>query len=336
MPKAASSPGEPARPQSRNGGVNGQVARVADFQLARILAAMAQTCSERGVANVTVADVVSRSGVSRRTFYDHFLDRKDCFRATLEEALTLASGYVLPAYRAPARWRERMRASLVGLLSFLEDEPFMGRVLVVETLGAGAGALGRRNEVLAAVCGAVDEGRLEARGGAGLPALTANGVVGGVLSVLHARMLEPDGGSLLELTSPLMGLVVLPYLGAAVARVELARPTPVREQKPERSRADPLHGVEMRLTYRTLRVLATVASQPGSSNREIGLASGMQDQGQISRLLGRLSRLGLIENMGVVNTRGTPNAWKLTAKGAGIVRSVRTRPALAPSLDHRR
>jgi AcrR family transcriptional regulator len=35
----------------------------------------------KGYADTTVADVVSRAGVSRKTFYEHFKDKEDCFLA---------------------------------------------------------------------------------------------------------------------------------------------------------------------------------------------------------------------------------------------------------------
>ena len=48
----------------------------------------------------------------------------------------------------------------------------------------------------------------------------------------------------------------------------------------------------MRLTYRTVRVLMVIAGHAGASNREIAQGSGIVDQGQISKLLARLERLG--------------------------------------------
>ncbi len=41
----------------------------------------------------------------------------------------------------------------------------------------------------------------------------------------------------------------------------------------------------MRATYRTLRVLATIACRPGVSNREVADGAGITDEGQVSRLL---------------------------------------------------
>lgn len=231
--------------------------------------------------------------------------------------------YVLPAYAAPGRWRERIRAALVGLLEFLYEEPFQGRLMVVETLGAGAKALERRRQLLALMIAAVEEGRGDAKCGDGGSPLTAEGVVGGALSVLHSRLIGPEGGSLLELTGPLMSMIVLPYLGSASARQELQRPAPLPRTGGRVPLANPLRDLEMRLTYRTVRVLISVAEHPGSSNREVGLAAGMQDQGQTSKLLTRLTRLGLIENAGAGQARGAPNQWTLTRKGIEVEQAVR-------------
>lgn len=71
----------------------------------------------------------------------------------------------------------------------------------------------------------------------------------------------------------------------------------------------------MRLTYRTMRALVAIAEHPGASNREVASASGIVDQGQISKLLSRLERLALIENHGGGQLHGLSNAWYLTARG---------------------
>jgi AcrR family transcriptional regulator len=311
--------------------------QVTEIQRARMIAAMIDVVSERGRSSATVAHVVARSGVSRRTFYEVFDDFEDCFLAALEESIARASEYVLGGYDPAARWRTRVRTALVGLLEFLDDQPAMGRLCVVETLGAGRKVDERRLRTLDTVIAVIDEGRQESRSAATLPPLTSEGVVGGVLSVLHARLL-PHGGdpptagaktaggkpagarrdSLLELIGPLMGMVVLPYLGPAAAQKESSRPAPERRSRPRAASTDPLRDLEMRLTYRTVRVLLAIAATPGASNREVGVAAGIDDQGQISKLLSRLEKLGLIENSGAGQVRGAPNAWALTKKGVEV------------------
>jgi hypothetical protein len=68
-----------------------------------------------------------------------------------------------------------------------------------------------------------------------------------------------------------------------------------------------------------------IAEQPGASNREIAEGSGIVDQGQISKLLTRLARLALVENLGGGQERGASNAWHLTPRGAEVERATRRR-----------
>ena len=298
---------------------------VTEIQRQRILAAMAMAAAEHGAASVTVAQVVSRAGVSRRTFYELFADREECFMAAFDEAIARAETVVLPAYEGEGRWRERIRAGLGALLRFLDENPGPRALLVVEALGAGPKALERRGRVVDVLIAVVDEGRAEARGGE-LPPLTAEGVVGAVFAVVHARTQAGVGHArepLSELLGGLMGMIVQPYLGQAAARRELARPVPTHGGGDRATSGNPLEGLNMRLTYRTIRVLAAVAQEPGSSNRDVGTWAGMTDQGQISKLLARLEGLGLIVNVGEGHAKGAPNAWRLTERGAHVERALR-------------
>jgi AcrR family transcriptional regulator len=287
----------------------------------RMLTAMVQEISERGVANVSVAHVVARSGVSRRTFYELFDDREDCFLAAFEDALQHVAATVVPAYEASDGWRAKIRAGLIALLDALDCDRAMARLLVVESLAAGPVALESRQKVLAQIIPLIDQGasRKETIDPA---SLTAEGILGGVLSVLHARLMDKSSNSLLDLTGPLMGVIVLPYMGPAAARREIAQPTPKQLGKQSVVRTDPLRDLPMRFTYRTMRVLISVAEHPGSSNRAVGEDAGIGDQGQASKLLARLHKLGLIENEGGDPARGEPNAWKLTITGKQVHDSI--------------
>jgi AcrR family transcriptional regulator len=305
-------------------------ARVAEIQRARLVAAMVEVAAEQSFVGATVARVVSRAGVSRRTFYELFADREDCFLAGFDEVVRQASRYVLEAYDPQVGWAERLRTAVTGLLSFLDVKRGAGQLLVAGSLGAGPRALERRGRVLAQMIAFVDEGRTVARAGAEPPPLTAEGVVGGALSVVHTRMAQGGRarGGMVELVSPLVSMIVLPYLGPAVARKELERPIQKPRARVERAGEDPLRELGMRLTYRTVRVLMSVAALGGRgsypSNREVGLAAGVADQGQISKLLTRLERLGLVHNTGLAPGKGAPNAWALTEKGLTVERAMGT------------
>jgi len=211
-----------------------------------------------------------------------------------------------------------MRTALAAILELLEHDRETARLLVVETLGAGPKALARRQRVIDQIVLAVDQGRSESKHGEALQPLAAEGVVGGAFSLIHSRLLDGKGDELTVLLNPLMSMIVLPYLGSAAARKELTRAMPEANERTRSSGADPLRDLEMRLTYRTVRVLLAVGAHPGASNRQIADASDIRDQGQISKLLARLEDLGLTQNLADGRVKGEPNRWTLTPRGVEV------------------
>jgi hypothetical protein len=230
----------------------------------------------------------------------------------------------------------------------LDREPVLARVLVVQALSGGPDVLERREEALSRLVKVVDEGRMLPRG-ARHTSLTAEGLVGAAFGIVYARLLKGQRGPLTGLSGELMGMIVLPYLGPGAARRELALPAPrsssSRVAGVARGSAlaagdvgggvlvvDPLERVPMRLTYRTSRVLEGVALLAGRgvdpSNRELADYAGIQDPGQVSKLLRRLERLGLLANSGAGHAKGEPNAWRLTAQGELVARSIRAHSRL--------
>ena len=203
--------------------------QLADLQRARMLGAMFDVVGERGAVSVTVADIVERSGVSRRTFYEHFEDRDDCLLVAFERALSIARGEVLTAYDDVTQtWRERIRAGLIALLTFCDREPSIARLLICESQANGLRVSERRQEVIAQLTRTVDEGREVGRAESVFVPLVAEGIVAGVLGVIQVRLLDAEPcSSLVGLTSELMSMIVPPYLGGAVARRELERSPPV-------------------------------------------------------------------------------------------------------------
>ncbi|MGH2880187.1 MAG: hypothetical protein ACRDK4_11355, partial [Solirubrobacteraceae bacterium] len=212
----------------------------------------------------------------------------------------------------------------------------LGPQLGIQTERHQLGQQHRRRQLAAAI---ERDGGAAARGEPP-PPLSAEGVVGGVFSLIHARLLDPDPAPLSDMLGSLVAMVVLPYLGPSAARRELERPAPPIDRPRAPRSADPLRDLHMRLTYRTLRVLLAVgelcepadtngSSRPQPSNREVGEAAGIRDQGQISKLLARLEQLGLVRNTVDRRVKGEANAWTLTERG-DAVRAVMAGTAIAP------
>jgi AcrR family transcriptional regulator/DNA-binding MarR family transcriptional regulator len=300
-----------------------------ELQRARIVRAIAEEMAAREDPHaVTVVDVVARAHISRRAFYELYVDREECLLDAFEWSLRLAGAEMYAAYSRESRWQDGVRAALGALLELLDREPALARLGIVHALGGGAPVLRRRMEALEVLCEYIDRGRLEGASRTEPPEMAAEGVVGAVLAVIHTRLLVRDtrpAAPLSSLLGPLMSLILLPYMGAAKASRELGRsarrPSLGGSAKPVSVDEEP----EMRLTYRTALVLRTIGESPGASNREVADQAGIVDQGQISRLLSRLEGLGLIANRGGLagaGGRGAANAWVLTPQGEQVVLKV--------------
>jgi AcrR family transcriptional regulator len=303
--------------------------QVTDLQRARLITSLVETVAEESYECLTVGKVTARARVSRKTFYDIFANREDAFLAAFEQTTARVRRQAIDAYAAETDWRSGIRAGLAQLLIFMDEEGGLACLCLIEALAAGQRVLARRAELLAEIAQAIDWGRDAAGGKADPPPLTAEAVVGGTLAILHNRCARESEDLAIDLLGPLMSTIVLPYLGARASRAELSRSSrqPARHARPpapDRD-GDPLKGLNIRVTYRTVRTLMTIGRHPGASNREVSEGAGISDQGQVSKLLNRLARVELIENKGEGQAKGAANAWHLTARGAYFEKVVRPR-----------
>jgi AcrR family transcriptional regulator len=122
--------------------------QVAGVHRARLIAGMAEAAAEKGYAATTIADVVARAQVSRRTFYEQFADKEDCFLAAYDAASDLLIALIAQAVADERRpWKERVLAGVEAYLHALAGEPGLTRAFVSDVLGAGPEALRRRRAV---------------------------------------------------------------------------------------------------------------------------------------------------------------------------------------------
>jgi AcrR family transcriptional regulator len=118
-------------------------------QRGRLIEAMVEAVAERGYAATTVADVVERAAVSRKTFYEHYPDKEACFLAAYAGGVEYVLGRLADAAEPleDDGWRARVRANVETYLEVLAEEPAFAWALHVEILAAGPAALARRAEI---------------------------------------------------------------------------------------------------------------------------------------------------------------------------------------------
>lgn len=219
--RTAPATGRRRRPDQLAGGRHGlTAAEVEASQRRRIVRAMTAAVGEHGYHGTRVSDVVWRAGVSRKTFYEIFGGKDDCFAATYEHWLDWLLDTTLDAFATQTEWVDRMRAALIALLGALAREPEVARLCFAEAMAAGELAARRRDAWMTAFATIFDfPGAPAGPLGEALRAGRA-----GELSELLRR--EIAGGRtrrLPELAPELMYSMVLPFLGAEAAQRELDR-----------------------------------------------------------------------------------------------------------------
>lgn len=191
---------------------------IAQHQRARIVTALALETSEQGYQAVTVADVVSRAGIARNTFYENFRSKEDCFLATQEFAMAAALERVVDAAGELESWPDRVCAGLTAFVAYVAAEPALARTCMVEALSAGPAAVERYEESQQAFVSLFKLGRDVSPHGAELPETMEEAIVGGIFWILNRRLAIGEVATIPELLPELVEFALTPYLGAEAAR----------------------------------------------------------------------------------------------------------------------
>jgi AcrR family transcriptional regulator len=269
--------------------------------------------------------VVSLCGVSQREFYEVFKTIDECVLVAFDDGITRLFQAMRNAVGHEPSRIERIRAALSAVLSFVDEQPSWARFLILEPPVAASGVSERRQRALRTLARALDRETSQTTFRSELhdsPALAADLAVGGVFSVLRTRLLARSTEPVACLTDSLLSFVLTPYhsSGDSFGADRTRNGWTGRRARRE--------GAPLRTTYRTTRVLNAIGASPRSSNRGIAEAAGMSDEGQTSKLLRRLERHGLVENVGLGQPYGEANAWLLTAYGERVIDA--TRHSLVP------
>jgi AcrR family transcriptional regulator len=193
---------------------------VTESQRRRILQAMIEVVSEKGYPDTRIVDVIALAGVSRKTFYELFHSKEDCFLATYDVLLGNLLGDTARGFasKPDAPWAERAAAGLGELLKHLAEHPDEARFAIVEVLAAGPRALARRDAALRQFTNFLDAGRQETS--VELPEITSLSLAGGINELLYSEILGGAASRLPDRLPDLMFWVALPFLGPERAAEE--------------------------------------------------------------------------------------------------------------------
>jgi AcrR family transcriptional regulator/DNA-binding MarR family transcriptional regulator len=285
----------------------------------RLVAAMGELIAERGDTALSVHRVCGRAGVSRRTFYDLYVDRDACLLDTLGVAQDRLVGCVAEAVVAVGpEWEDRAVAATRALVGTLCADRVLGYLCVVAPSAAGRDALILQRATIDEIGRLLGEPpRIVVPADVVLAA-----ALGGVLELLRRRLTDAGEDSAHgELTGPAIYALLAPFIGPrrAAARASVLSDTTFVTRWTPSDAGGGRHLPGLLVTELTRLTLEYLDEHPDATNIAVARAGDVRHQSQVSRHLARLQREGVVQ----CHKRGRTNAWRLTARGKEAARSLR-------------
>jgi AcrR family transcriptional regulator len=206
-------------PRGRHGLLPGAVV---ENQRQRLIRAVPVVVREKGFVAMTVEDLAGRAGVSRKTFYENFHDKRDCFLASYRQSAQELTAVVSSAAAAGTEWPERVRFALAALLRFLAARPDVAYMAVIEVMAAGPEALAERDAAVAGFAVLLGDEALAAAPEPA-PRLLLETIAGAISQLIYAAVLADQAEELEQLLPTIMYMVLVPMHGplAAAAMADL-------------------------------------------------------------------------------------------------------------------
>ncbi|KZS68844.1 TetR family transcriptional regulator [Mycobacterium kansasii] len=182
---------------------NAAPADIDPFRL-RLFDGLAAAIGERGYRATTVADVVRHARTSKRTFYDQFASKEQCFLELLRADVEKLGEKISAAVDPDADWHQQIRQAVEAYVGHIESRPAVTLSWIRElpSLGAVARPVQRRGLQLLSTL-LIDLSASPGFRRAGLPPLTVplSVILLGGLRELTALAVE-DGRPVRDVVEP--------------------------------------------------------------------------------------------------------------------------------------
>jgi AcrR family transcriptional regulator len=190
-------------------------------QMRRLLDAAGHVFAEMGWADATVEAIVNRAGMSRRTFYEHFDDLKECLLVLHQKVSKVSFRAVENSVNAQSTPPEKLTMGITSFLGGIAMFPHMARVMFRVVRSAGPEFEAIHEQMMARFAKLVLDGVLSSfdHGGKGrLPAdgqveLRVFALVSGMEAVAMRYVLQGQESKALEAAPVLIDMVQKTFAG---------------------------------------------------------------------------------------------------------------------------
>lgn len=192
---------------------------VCSNQRARLCAAMIELVAAYGYGASTVADLCALAGVSKRTLYERFAGKQECFLTAFEMVVSRAARRIVAAQDGERDWQARLCLAFATFAEEVANDPQGAQLVLVEAFGAGPAALERMERTNALLEGIVSSSFDQAPGDLAVGPVVVKGIVAGVARVARVRLMDGRSHELPKLAGELSEWM-LSYRSPAAARLD--------------------------------------------------------------------------------------------------------------------
>ena len=188
---------------------------IVENQRARIISGMIEAVAEQGYGKATIANVIALAKVSRKTFYESFANREDCYRAAYEATFEFLRERV-DAGSAAQEWPGSVRSGLAALLDSLGGHPDLATFFLISPAGVGDEVSDRHHtairELVEVLLAKMPTGQAD-----GAVEIRTEALAGGLARLAAMKVSAGEASELPELLPDLVELFLRPFLGTQEA-----------------------------------------------------------------------------------------------------------------------
>jgi AcrR family transcriptional regulator len=189
---------------------------IVENQRARLISGMIETVAEQGFAKATIANVIAAAKVSRKTFYESFANREDCYRAAYEATFEFLRERAA-AGSAELDWPDSVRGGLASLLKGLADYPDLAAFFLISPASVGDEIADRHHAAIRELVEVLLAKMPRGSEDAAAAEIRTEALAGGLARLAAIKAGDGEASELPTLLPDLVELFLRPYLGTAEA-----------------------------------------------------------------------------------------------------------------------
>jgi AcrR family transcriptional regulator len=175
-------------------------------QRTRIHGAMIEAVAQSGYEDTSVKQVIALAGVSRRSFYEQFANKQECFLATFDLIARRETQHVRRAYlAAEGTLEERVRASLRRYARLTREDRKAALLVVLEAQTAGIAGMARLRKATSVCEQMLAHSFSQTPGATALAPPIVRAVAGGLQGIAGSFMRDPERTDGLDVVDEMLG-----------------------------------------------------------------------------------------------------------------------------------